>query len=1266
MWQMRHLPILNEYLQNRGGVGMNGYLTLSYLDYLCQQIQNSYQKKKRDFEALLWRSWEYKKFVARVDLAKKLSGVFKFLVIGGSEFYHFAFKLPLLPLPKFFSVPEWIQVNFTNLDLSEKPLGVFKCLVFGGSEFYNLALKLLPKILEHQPKAIGDSPPEIPDNATLTQPHYQELLNSAINPQIAAMNFRSLGGSAAVEYLAVNIEAERRNDGRLRDGDMRRYSHLSDGGWWCSGVDILTGEDSQWGSLKPDTPRVDRERGRVIKYEHPYNTPTEAFFLKVTPEIWRKIAMRYNIFLPSGWETLPPSAFWQWVIGNNLPIILCEGAKKTASLISQGYVAVGLPGIWGAYRNPRDEAGDSLGQFLIPQLKPFATPGRKIFFGFDQDEKRKTIRECNHAIAKTAKLFKAEDCETLVLSWDKTLGKGIDDVIFNGHDFNEIYQKSFSLSDWEVTQLTKLFREPNLRLDQRYLGDILLPKNPIVAIKSPKNTGKTYLFQNWTELAIKAGERRVLIITHRINLGTQLADKLGVPYLSEVSGTPEGSHFGLALCIDSLHPNSQAKFNFEDWAGAYVVLDETVQLIQHLLNSSTCRKERVRIIKTFRSLLRFVIKTGGKILCADADLNDVALNFIQNLAGVQSDDIYLIDNEYKFHKPWNIYSFGGTNPAELIQVLDTQLAEGKKILLCLSGQKVKSKFGSQILESWFTEKYSHLRILRIDSESVADKNHPAFGCIGRLNEIVKDYDLVLATPTIETGVSIDAEHFDSVFGIFQGVQAADSVRQFLSRYRPTVDRFIWVRETGINRVGSGSASIKSLLSGEYGKDRANIKRLTMVYAEYANGEDFDNIYLNTWAALAAIHNQGMWNYRQQVLEGLRAEGHKIINVENEDNEAELKKLIQDIKNHCDRKYLIYRVRVSEAESVTDEHFQQLEKQNSKTEKERVQYHKGRLERFYNIPITPDIVLKDDKRWGQQITNDYYFSTGRDFLTERENNILRNALENGDGSYFQPDTNKSLIANRIEVLDQLKINELLKLDEVSNLHPAMIKFDEKCTELQYLIKRDLGIDLTKTKSPIQKYQRVINLIGYKIPRLRREGTRGNQFWVYGAASHNFERDEKGKILVTEGKAIPILDERERVFIQWLARDQSAREKALAAVASPVVEQAPITSSVEMPPGEFVPSASEPQPQEVIALPQPLEPEPTGWKGAIFRLKSVVSGLDDFTQRAYNRIRSQVDGLLGTGDTEPYTNTNNGNVLTVWVNFVGVGALAVPCEWLELST
>nr|WP_225912738.1 DUF3854 domain-containing protein [Nostoc flagelliforme] len=40
-------------------------------------------------------------------------------------------------------------------------------------------------------------------------------------------------------------------------------------------------------------------------------------------------------------------SFWEWVRQHpEIPIILCEGEKKAACLLSLGFVAVALPGIW--------------------------------------------------------------------------------------------------------------------------------------------------------------------------------------------------------------------------------------------------------------------------------------------------------------------------------------------------------------------------------------------------------------------------------------------------------------------------------------------------------------------------------------------------------------------------------------------------------------------------------------------------------------------------------------------------------------------------------------------------------------------------------------------------------------------------------------------------------------------------------------------------------------------------------------------------------
>ncbi|RCJ16878.1 hypothetical protein A6S26_32510 [Nostoc sp. ATCC 43529] len=1009
-------------------------------------------------------------------------------------------------------------------------------------------------LANHQGLEEPFAPDILPVKENFEPSHWQEWGESAIDSEIAVLNFKSLLGNAPFDYLLYSEKISRRNDGRLRDADMKRYAHLCDGGWWCSGINILTGEDSFWGCFKPNTPRTDESNSKSIKYEHPPKVDTEIFALRIPARIWELISRRYDVALPENYQSLPYRAFWQWVKENTqIPIIICEGAKKTAAILSCGYVAIGIPGVWGGRRQPKDEYGENNGSaYLIPQLAVFAQPGRRIYFCFDADVKRTTIRSVNGAIAKTAKLLSLHDCEVKVMVWHPALGKGIDDVLAAcGRDqFDSIYRDALDLNKWNTKQLKRLTYIPDLSLNQRYLGEISIPPGKqLIALKSPKNTGKTYFFQLITDPVIRSGERKVLVITHRVQLATQIVEKFGLPFVTELKETEQGSHFGMGLVIDSLHPKSQAKFNPDDWKGCWLVLDEIMQLIWHLLSSSTCQQDRVAIIKSFKKLLLNIVNYGGKIFIADADLNDIGIDFIKGLIR-QEIDTFIVENTFKFVEPWQVKLVQGKNPAQLVEILTKKLENGEKCFVCLSGQQASSRWGSHNLEAYYKKLLPHLKILRIDSKTVAAPEHPAFACTRDLNKVIKDYDLVLTTSTIETGVSIDEKHFDAVFGIFQGVQTTDSVRQHLSRYRPPVPRYIWLNGIGINRVGNGSSTANGLLSGEYRKDKANCRKLLELGFEEDLEGRLDNIYINTWAKLGAIINDGMGNYSKQIISDLKDEGHIICDVDRDElsEPLEVENTKQAIDINCKEQYARYCKNIPASESITDEQFLKLSKQACKTEVEQLQHRKGELERRYNVPVTPELVEKDDKKWYSQIRLDYYFSEGREFLPDREKNVMSTALKNGDGDYFMVDTNKSLISKKIDALDWIRYKELRETEGLSNNHPLAQAVFEKVKTHQYdlsLIFDAKSNAFAKLNTPMQVCQKLASLTGHKFPRLRREGKRGNQVWVFGAAAPDFQKDDKGNLVLVDGQAIPITDRRDEVFAAWIERDTLTREKAAAA-------------------------------------------------------------------------------------------------------------------------
>ncbi len=995
------------------------------------------------------------------------------------------------------------------------------------------------------------APYTLPAREDFEASHWQEWGESGIDSEIAALNFKSLSGNAAFDYLLYSDKISRRNDGRLRDGDMRRYAHLSNGGWWCSGINIITGEDSDWGCFKPNTPRIDEGNSKAIKYEHPPKVDTEIFALRIPTRIWELISRRYDVALPENYQSLPFVDFWRWVRENTqIPIIICEGAKKAAAILSCGYVAIGIPGVWGGRRQPKDEYGENNGApYLIPQLATYAQSGRRIYFCFDADVKRTTVRSVNGAIAKTAKLLSLRGCEVRVMGWHLALGKGIDDVLaaYGRDQFDTIYCDALKLDEWNTKQLRRLTYTPDLNLNQRYLGELAIPLGKqLIGLKSPKNTGKTHLLQWLTDPIIRAGERRVLVITHRVQLATQLVKKLGLPFITEVKQTEQGSHFGMGLVIDSLHPKSQAKFNPDEWKGCWLILDEIMQLIWHLLSSSTCQTDRVAIIKNFKRLLQNVINYGGKIFIADADLNDIGIDFIKGLLG-QEIDTFLVENTFQFVEPWQVNLVQGNNPAQLVKILTQKLENGDKCFVALSGQRASSKWGSRNLEAYYKKLLPHLRILRIDSKSTTTLGHPAFGCTDDLNEVIKNYDLVLTTSTIETGVSIEEKHFDYVFGIFQGVQTTDGVRQHLSRYRPPVPRYIWLNPVGINRVGNGSNSVKALLAGEYIKNKANIKKLVDLGFEESIEGNFESICINTWAKLGAIINDGMNTYESQIIRDLKSEGHIICEVSADElpEPTEVETTKQEIYKNCKSEYAGHCENVTASESITDEQFLKLDKQNCKTESEQLKHRKGEIERRYNVTVTPELVEKDDKNWYSIIRLDYYLGVGREFLPDREINVMSTALKNGGGDYFIPDTNKSFIGKKIDALDWIGYKELRETDGLSNNHPLAQAVFEKAKTHQSDLSLILGAKsnmFALLNTPMQVCQKLASLTGYKFPRLRREGTRGNQVWIYGVAAPDFQKDDEGNLVFVDGRAVPVSDRREEVFTAWVERDILAREKA----------------------------------------------------------------------------------------------------------------------------
>jgi hypothetical protein len=971
------------------------------------------------------------------------------------------------------------------------------------------------------------------------QSFVKEWLSSKVDLEIIALNVRELDGANALNELFISPRLPRKNGGRVVEGILKQYDHIYDhGGWWVSGVDPLKGYGRMdWGQFKPYKPRTvyDPKTGKKkpIKYEAPPKAETRVVMLKVSPKIWRAIALTHSLEIPEikVGQDGEGVGFWRWVVENNLPIIITEGAKKAGAALTAGYPAIALPGINSGYRSSGEYPKKK--RALIPDLEAIATPDRKVYIAFDNDDKASTKKNVQSAIAAMGRLFVDAGCDTRVLEWEQYQEKGLDDLIaaHGANVLHEQFRRALTLRRWKHALTTKLSYKPDYVTSDRYLKDLPIPDDAkIICIKSPKGTGKTEVLGAIAQQAQYEG-RWTLALTHRVQLGQALADRLGIPYVSEMRSKENelGQSLGYALCVDSLHMDGQARFDATYWEDGVVIIDEVEQVIFHLIESQTCREKRTKIFDEFTQLLRNAINSPqGKIIISDADLSDYSINFIRDLTGYLGKP-WLAVNDWKPSQAWKVTHYDSSSPAPLLMALERHISAGGRPLICCSGQQKKASWGTQNLEARLSSLFPELKILRMDSESIADPNHPAFGCIRDLNQVLQEYDIAIASPTLETGVSIDIKgHFTSVWGIFQGIAPEHSARQALARLREPVDRHVWANAKGIAKIGSGDITARSLVSSQNKVSKQNIEFLRQAgWDDEIDEDETDNVYLQTWGRMGARVNQGFKFYRDCIIGGLEEEGHIIVKAKPEqlEEEKEIKKELKELAEFCQQEEA---EKIAEAEEISSIEYEKLNAQKARTEQERRELKKKALSLRYGVDVTPDLIAKDADGWYPQLLLHYYMSVGRDHLRDRDKKKAKAQIEAGRGKLWKPDFNRALLSTSIHLLKKLGISAIADRCEQGE-DRELRKTDEDLIELAKLaklcaweIKAGLGITIGEKMSEVEVARRLLEKIGFEVKYLKRE-----VIMVDGEP----ERQRVYTVSYPE-------DQRQDIFIQWLERDESA--------------------------------------------------------------------------------------------------------------------------------
>ena len=859
-------------------------------------------------------------------------------------------------------------------------------------------------------------------NNPATSAHIGEWLASCVSLNFIHANVRHTAGDAAVDLLTQYAIAEMGGHAaqyattaviNLR----KRYQHVLAGGWWVSGLDPLNDwQPMDWGQLKPVTPRTSwRDPDKVIKYEAPAKQSTRALFLAVSWADGLKIAERYQrgdayqqrlkaaihkaypdatglshaqtlaltldrLSAPStefDTDTLVDihidKGFWSWWLSDpTLPILITEGAKKAGAALSAGHPAIALPGIYNGYRS-KDRLGNPITPSLIPDIEAITGPKRPILLAFDQDDKPQTRRHVAIAIARFGQLLTQAECQVNIVRWSSKDGKGIDDLIANhsADACHKAIKTALTFEEWQLWQAldNRLTIGSSLGLKAQTLKVMTLdsfPERGIIAIAAAKGTGKTNLINT-----LVANQPKVLLAGHRISLMRHLCERCGIHYRGDLDKqdgrfiTGSGYTLRIGTCVDSLLAIDPKSFT-----GCDLVLDEVCQVLRHLLTSSTCNQQGKRPVLLTR--FRQLIQSAQRIIIADADLDDSAIRYIQQLRTQdnpntellhQANQLFLIRNNYQA-PGYAVRFIQAPDSSAIMAELLHDLKQGERVYIATDSKRGSKRIHRLIDELQTSLKQENANLL-LNSETSGGETERAFMENPDRHLTTITLQAVIGSPSTATGLSIEGDHFDKVYGLFYGASSTDAdMAQALGRVRAPVSRVVWCAKYGrsFSKVGrqTSPSALRDLLKQKTQANTLLIRAsLSEVHQRGLSQYDWEqDPHIRYWSQIEAQRNRSMWSLRTALKVRLMHEGNQVEVVtlgKNQKAHVLLKEAREDMK-------IEQAIAVEAAVNLTKAEATLLGQLESLEPEQQLALQKYEIAKFYGLPIEDvdaDVVLSDN-------------------------------------------------------------------------------------------------------------------------------------------------------------------------------------------------------------------------------------------------------------------------------------------------------------------
>lgn len=486
-----------------------------------------------------------------------------------------------------------------------------------------------------------------------------------------------------------------------------------------------------------------------------------------------------------------------------------------------------------------------------------------------------------------------------------------------------------------------------------HLAELIGSLEGMIILRAPMGSGKT---EDVIAPVLQAATKGAYI-AHRVSLMDDAAARLNltpdgfqaekkVDHYKWVmqSHMPYVSH--LVCCVNSLTASKFYNAEERSWFTTLETLciDEASQVLRHTTTGPVDGR-----VKVMDSLIDAVASATRVLLC-DADANDTVIEFCEMARPGQT--ITVIELVGKN----NAIRVDHGDEEAVWQLAIDQICAGRRVLVANDSAESAKKMAALLEDKVKNGEIPALRMLLVHSEVKADPEVEAFLSNPKVEAL--KYDVLIYSPAISSGVSMNKKHFECHFGLFSGNSVGPSdALQMLRRDRTARHYIVGIGYSSAQRETDADVMYRGMLVAE--DLVCKIENMPEEYRVTRKKTAFDKMYLST----VALENKARNSFANNLLLMLEAEGYQVQHLDLQGAEDELTDA-----SRANRKFaaeLVFNKRMDLIDSVTtptEEEFLRLNRMELRSEAESAQVDRFHIENQLCVDeISPDDVAFYDNK-----------------------------------------------------------------------------------------------------------------------------------------------------------------------------------------------------------------------------------------------------------------------------------------------------------------